>query len=253
MVLLGVVVSHPVLLDSIEAYREDAERLQRGIPGRCAAPYNYTSELEMADMDISDSIDQLERYFVERPANYLVEAELAFELKQLLNDQLQPARLTGSHDSGGARRNIPDHSEYADAIISTEDIDRAHCEVSGSNFGLGSQQMKLDLVLFDDEVNLSLEGGSKKFRVEDLVTAVEFKFIKNAKYLREDSKRYNLISDDIDRLDSLPAHVDTFCLVFANFDLTRRSDTQEALQKLESRSDRVEARHTHPKTEGLLN
>jgi hypothetical protein len=32
-------------------------------------------------------------------------------------------------------------------------------------------------VLFDDEVNLSLEGGSKKFRVEDFVTAVEFESI----------------------------------------------------------------------------
>jgi len=48
----------------------------------------------MTDMDISDSIDQLERRFVERPANYLVEAELAFELKQILNDQLQPARAS---------------------------------------------------------------------------------------------------------------------------------------------------------------
>ena len=207
----------------------------------------------MTDMDISGSIDELERRFVERPANYLVEAELAFKLKQLLNDSLQPARLTGRHDSGGARGDIPDHNEYADEIISTASIDRAHCEVSGSNFGLGSQQMKLDLVLFDDEVNLSLEGGSKKFRVENLVTAVELKFIKNAKYLREGSKRYNLISDDIDRLDSLPAHVDTYCLVFANFDLARRPDTQKALQKLKSRSDRVEVRYTHPKSDGLLN
>jgi hypothetical protein len=161
----------------MEAYRKDGERLQRGIPETCAAPYNYTGELGRADMDISDSIGQLERNFVERPANYLVETELAFELKQILNDQLQPARLTGSHDSGGARGNIPDHSEYADAIISTEGIDRTHCEVRGSNFGLRSEQMKLDLVLFDDEVNLSLEGGSKKFRVEDFVTAVEFESI----------------------------------------------------------------------------
>lgn len=206
----------------------------------------------MANMDISDAIDQLKRRFVERPANYLVEAELAFELKQILNGQLEPAGLSGSHDSGGARGDIPDHSQYADAIISTADIDRAHCEVSGSNFGFGSQQMKLDLVLFDDEVNLLLEGGSKKFRVEDLVTAVEFKFIKNAKYLREGCKRYNLISDDIDRLDSLPAHVDTYCLVFANFDLARRPDTQQALQKLKSRSDRVEVHHTHSKSDGLL-
>jgi hypothetical protein len=206
----------------------------------------------MADMDISSSIDQLERHFVKRPANYLVEAELAFELKQLLNDRLQPARLTGSHDSGGARGDIPDHSEYADAIISSADVDRAHCEVSGSNFGLGSQQMKLDLVLFADEVDLSLEGGSKKFRAEDLVTAVEFKFIKNAKYIREDSKRYKLIADDIDRLDSLPAHVDTYCLVFGNFDLGRRPDTQDALQSLESRSERVQVRHIHPKSDGLL-
>jgi hypothetical protein len=203
-------------------------------------------------VDISDSIAQLERRFVDRPANYLVEAELAFELKQILNNQLPPARLTGNHDSGGARGDIPDHSEYADEIITTEDIDRAHCEVSGTNFGLGSSQMKLDLVLFAEEVDCSLEGGSKKFRVEDLVTAVEFKFIKNAKYLREGSKRYNLIVDDIDRLDSLPAHVDTYCLVFANFDLARRPDTQEALQSLKSRSNRVEVRHTHPKSDGLL-
>lgn len=203
-------------------------------------------------MNIENSIHELEQHFVERPANYLVEAELAFELKHILNDQLQSAHLTGNHDSGNARGDIPDHSEYADVIISTNNIDRAHCEVSGTNFGLGSSQMKLDLVLFADEVELSLEGGSKKFRVEDLVTAVEFKFIKNAKYLREDSKRYNLIADDIDRLAGLPHHVDTYCLVFANFDLARRPDTEEALQSLKSRSSRVEVRHTHPQSDGLL-
>ena len=206
----------------------------------------------MAGMDILDSIYELERRFVERPANYLVEAELAFDLKQVLNNQLQPARLRGSHNSGSARGDIPNHSEYADTIISTDNIDRAHCEVSGNNFGLGSEQMKLDLVLFADEVDLSLEDGSKKFRVEDLVTAVEFKFVKNTKYLRENSQRYNLIEDDIDRLGSLPTHVDTYCLVFSNFDLARRRDTEEALQTLKSKSDRVEVRHTHPKSERLL-
>lgn len=212
----------------------------------------HHSKQAIIDMDITDSIRRLERNFVERPANYLVEAELVFELKQILNDRLQSARLTGRHNSGNARGDIPDHSEYADAIISTTDIDRAHCEVSGTNFSLGSEQMKLDLVLFADEVNLSLEGGSKKFSVADLVTAVEFKFIKNAKYLREGSKRYNLIADDIDRLAGLPNRVDTYCLVFSNFDLVRRSDTQEAFQSLKSRSDRVEVRHTHPKSDGLL-
>lgn len=203
-------------------------------------------------MDISGPIEQLEHHFIERPANYLVEAELSFELKRILNEQLQPAHLTGSHDSGSSRGSISDHSDYADTIVSTVEFDRAHCEVSGTNFGLGSEQMKLDLVLFADEVDLSLKGGSKKFQVEDLVTAVELKFIKNAKYLREDSKRYNLIADDIDRLDSLPAHVDTYCLVFSNFDLARRPDTQDALEKLKSRSNRVEVRHTHPHSESLL-
>lgn len=197
-------------------------------------------------MNIPDAIDRLETRFVERPANYLVEAELAFDLKRILNEELERASLKGTHDSGSARGDFPDHSKYADAVLSTNHIDRAHCEVSGSNFGLGSEQKKLDLVLFDEEVRLSLESGSKKFRAEDLVTAVEFKFIKNAKYLREDSKRYNLILDDIDRLSALPAHVDTYCLVFGNFDLARRPDTEEALQSLKSRSDEVEVRHTHP-------
>jgi len=209
-------------------------------------------EVKMGGMDISESINQLEYCFVERPANYLVESELAFELKRILNNQLQPARLTGSHDSGSARGDIPDHSKYADAVISTDNIDRAHCEVSGTGFGLGSEQMKLDLVLFADEVNLSLENGSKKFRAENIVTAVEFKFIKNAKFLREDSKRYNLIADDIDRLASLPSHVNAYCLIFANFNLARRSDTQDALENLKSRSSRVEVRHTHPHSDVLL-
>lgn len=197
-------------------------------------------------MNISNEIDRLERRFIERPANYLVEAELAFDLKQILNEELQPSLLKGTHDSGSARGDFPDHSKYGDAILSTNRIDRAHIEVSGSNFGLGSEQKKLDLVLFGEEVQLFLEGGSKKFRAEDLVTAVEFKFIKNAKYLREGSKRYNLITDDIDRLAGLPDHIDTYCLVFENFDLARRSDTEEALRTLKSRSDRVEVRHTHP-------
>ncbi len=108
--------------------------------------------------------------------------------------------------------------------------------------------MKLDLVLFDEEVHLSLEGGSKKFRAEDLVTAVEVKFIKNAKYLREDSKRFNLIADDIDRLAGLPDYVDTYCLAFGNFDLTRRPDTEEALTSLQQRGEGVEVRHTHPRS-----
>lgn len=69
---------------------------------------------------------------------------------------------------------------------------------------------------------------------------------------REGSKRSNPIADDIDRLDGLPAHVETHCHVFANFDLARRPDTQQTLQKLESRSNRVEVRHTHPKSTILL-
>lgn len=197
-------------------------------------------------MDISDSICQLANRFVERPANYLVEAELAFELKHILNEQLEPANLVGSHNAGSSRGKFPDHSEYADAIVSTETIDRAHCEVSGTNFGLESEQKRFDLVLFTEDVILTLERGSKKFRAENLDTAVEFKFIKNAKYLREDSKRYNLICDDIDRLDNLPTHVNVYCLIFSNFDLARRPDTKTALQALKSRSSRVIVYHIHP-------
>lgn len=197
-------------------------------------------------MDVSDAIVQLEDRFVERPANYLVEAELAFELKQILNAELQSAVLDGTHDSGRARGDFPDHSEYADAVLSTDRIDRVHCEVSGSDFGLANSQKKLDFVVFDEAVKLSLEGGSKKFRAEDIMTAIEFKYLKNAKYLRAGSKRYDLITDDIDRLASLPDHVDTYCLIFGNFDLARRPDTRAALQSLKSQSDRVTVRHTHP-------
>lgn len=197
-------------------------------------------------MDISSSIDKLSRRFIASPANYLVEAELAFELKQILNDQLPPAELQGTHDEGSSRGDIPDHSDYADAILSSESFDRVHCEVSGKNFGLESNQRKLDLVIFQERVDLSLEGGSKKFSAADLDTAVEIKFIKNAHYLRAGAKRFELIRRDIDRLDNLPDHVDTYCLVFGNFDLARRADNEEALRSLKAQSSLVEMVHVHP-------
>jgi len=197
-------------------------------------------------MKIDDALSRLEDRFISAPANYVVEAEIAFELKRILNEELRPAELHGQHDAGKSRGSIPDHSEYADAIVSTEEFDRVHCEVSGATFGFASEQRRLDLVIFDDEVALSLEDGSKKFRVEDVLTAVELKFIKNAKYLREGSKRYHLIAEDIDRLDSLPGHVDTYCLIFSNFGFTQREDTKAALETLKSRSPRVEVRHTNP-------
>jgi hypothetical protein len=64
-----------------------------------SASYNHTHKIGMVEMDISGSIGQPERCFIERPVNYLVEAELAFESKQILDDQFLSARLTGSHDS----------------------------------------------------------------------------------------------------------------------------------------------------------
>ena len=73
-----------------------------------------------------------------------------------------------------------------------------------------------------------------------------------AKYLCEDSKRSNLIMDDVDRLANLPPYVDAYNLYLLNSDLARRSDVKEALEDLKFRTDRVEVRHTHPKSDGLL-
>ena len=63
---------------------------------------------------------------------------------------------------------------------------------------------------------------------------------------------YNLVVDDIDWLDSLLTHVETYYLCCGNSDLAYRPDTQQALQELKSRSHRVEFSHIHPKSNDLF-
>lgn len=51
-----------------------------------SASHNQTHELGMVEMDISGSIGQPEQCLIKRLVNYLVEVELAFESKQILDD-----------------------------------------------------------------------------------------------------------------------------------------------------------------------
>lgn len=196
-------------------------------------------------MVVEGAIDALISDFQAQPADFLVEAELAFDLKRRINAVLPPATLTGTHDDGLAREDVPNHSAYADSIIDTERFRRAHCEVSGTDFGLSSQE-KFDLVVFKPDVHVVLEGGTKRFRTSDVQTIVELKFIKNTHYLRPDSGQYHGIRDDIERLDNAPGDIGRFSLIFSNYDLTHRSDGKEAMAALKSFSDRVSVRYAFP-------
>jgi len=55
-------------------------------------------------------------------------------LKELLNQEENLGKATlnqeTDYNSGKSQDDVPDHEEYAEAILDTEEIDRAHCEVS---------------------------------------------------------------------------------------------------------------------------
>lgn len=191
-------------------------------------------------------IRTLQKRFQRNPANYIIEAELSFELKHLLNERLDQARFHGEHDLGGAEGTLRDHSEYADAILEAEHIDRAHCEVRGDNIGVRDVSSQVDVVVFDESIVLRLDNGSKKFRAHDLEAAYELKLVHNQKYLRTASDRYEQVFDDIAELSELPDHVEKHVLFFANFGMLRRDIGREAFSDFQAAEDDVSVHYADP-------
>jgi hypothetical protein len=196
-------------------------------------------------MIVEEAIEALQTDFVRSPANYRVESELAFDLKRRINSVLPPAEITGEHNDGTSR-NGPDHSEYADAILSSVRFDRAHCEVSGSDFGLSKRKL-LDLVVFGSEVEIELDDGVKRFQESDVDVAIEIKYRKDLHYLRESSPKHAKHLEEVERLtEAFSEDTDLYYLLFSNYGLLRQQTGKAALEELKNHRDRVNISYTCP-------
>jgi len=196
-------------------------------------------------MVVKSAIQAIQKDFERNSANYRVEAELAFDLKQRINSVLPSAEMTGDHNDGGSEYG-PDHSEYAEAILSSNSFDRAHCEVSGSDFGLSSSK-RLDVVVFGSEVYLQLQNGVKRFRESDIDAAIEIKYRKDLKYLRETSPKHDEHLEDVERLtDAFSEDTDLYYLLFSNYGLLRQDTGQKALKELRNHREQVDVYYTSP-------
>jgi len=105
---------------------------------------------------------------------------------------------------------------------------------------------KSELVIFGEEVILNLNGGTKRFDINCVEAAFEFKYIKNLKYLRPGGWLFDRFEKDINRLNHLPNGIKTNFLLFSNFNLLRKEMGKTAWKELSNRYDCVTCRYTHP-------
>lgn len=189
-------------------------------------------------MALDLAIDATADSFLECPANYSDERALAEDVRSRVCSVLLPASVAEVvvEESSGARGSLPDHEAYTTRYHDTEEIDRAQCEIGGSEFPFGGTE-RLDLGVFGDGLTITVNGGTQEFNPSDLEAAVEFKYVKNINYLRyrpdDDNSKYRDIADDIDRLGALPTGIDRRCVVFSNYDLLRRdADAERNLREL---------------------
>lgn len=188
------------------------------------------------------AIDATATSFLSHPANYSDERSLAEDVRQRLCSVLTPATVAvvTVGESSGARGSIPDHEDYTAQYRNTNEIDRAQCEIGGTDFPFGGTE-RLDLGVFSDGITITVNGGTQEFDPSDLVAALEFKYVKNINYLRyrpdDDNSKYRDIADDIGRLGDLPNGVDRRCVVFSNYDLLRRDSDTDAERNLQELAD----------------
>lgn len=189
------------------------------------------------------AIEATAESFIQNPANYSDERALAEDVRQRTCAMLPPVSVGNviveepSRSSG----DIPDHEAYTSRYRDVSEIDRAQCEIGGTDFPFGPHK-RLDLGVFDDDLQMRITGGTQEFALSDLVGAVEFKYVKNTNYLRyrpdDDDSKYRDIATDIERLGELPNDVNCWCVVFANYDLLRRDADSAAERELHELAER---------------
>lgn len=218
----------------------------RGGTGECKEQDADTNMHKPRVQQVVDlAIEAAAESFLQQPANYSDERALANDVRSRVCSVLQPAsvKAVSVKESSGARGSLPDHEEYTAHYRNCTEIDRAQCEVGGSEFPFGDSE-RLDLGVFSNNITMTITGGTQEFEPSDLVSAAEFKYVKNINYLRyrpdDDDSKYRDIADDISRLGTLPEDVSRRCVVFSNYDLLRREsdvDAERNLQKLADEND----------------
>jgi hypothetical protein len=182
---------------------------------------------------LDSAIEATAESFLRVPANYSDERSIAEEVRSRICSSLPPASVGAVKvvESSGARGNITDHEAYTAHYKSTEEIDRAQCEIGGAEFPFGGSE-RVDLGIFSDGLRMRINGGTQEFYPSDLLAALEFKYVKNINYLRyrpdDDDSKYRDIADDIERLGWMSSEIDRRCLVFGNYDFLRRDSDVEA-------------------------
>jgi hypothetical protein len=180
--------------------------------------------------------------FLGNPANYSDERSLAEDVRSRVSAVASPATVASVtvEESSGAHGSHPDHETYTGHYRTTTEIDRAQCEIGGTNFPFGGTE-RLDVGVFGDDLTMRITDGTQEFDPADLAAALEFKYVKNINYLRyrpeDDNSKYRDIADDIERLGALPEDVASRCVVFSNYDLLRRAADADAEQQLHALAD----------------
>ena len=189
------------------------------------------------------AIEATSESFLRNPANYSDERALAEDVRQRVCAVLPPASVgdVTVKESSQAAGDIPDHETYTSRCREVVEIDRVQCEIGGADFPFGARE-RLDLGVFDDDLRMTISGGTQERSPSDVTAAAEFNYVKNVNYLRyrpdDAESKYRDIAADIERLGELPDRVHRRCVIFANYDLLRPDADAPAERELRALAER---------------
>ena len=212
-------------------------------------------------MDIVSSLDRLADEFVDRPIDFVLEADLQARIYEMLRSELRSrGELYADWDPKWHGLELGGHPEHMQENVGKikdkveqkvetageSPFSRVHTEVMIMEPFAGDRNEMLDLAVFEQTGRRPViwNDGSKRFDAETIDTAIELKFVKNkAKFpcslsfsevenLDQHSLRdeidltSNSIQADVDELEYLASEyttTDAYFVLYSNYDYLYRS------------------------------
>lgn len=169
------------------------------------------------NIDTDRVAENLAKDFVDRPFDYVAEADVQARLVEQLRDQLEDGKLHAEFSDGvDTPLEMQKNHSYKDpqwdfhrqkladqqpSRVLTEVVDTSvtlsECELVDDSTGTNS----IDVVLMDDHWDnpVRWNDGSKRYSADDFTAAFELKYIKNKYFFPHDSSEID--GDDVTALD----------------------------------------------------
>lgn len=183
----------------------------------------------------STAVEVLNQKFVNDGFSFTDETTFQIEMLNILNELISPEEAKIINKD--IKNEYNPHEPYMRGCLQKDVTPRVRAEANV----IGVNGNGIDLVVLKEQMKAITNGGTKKFRQEDIEVAFEFKMVHQKDYIQDGKE--DSVKQDIDELADLPEDVDKYMMIFANKGIFR--DDQDKLEQLKHREEGVEVTYRH--------